>query len=154
MKIVPERTHFMVAGMLLSLAAPAEAETHIIKMRNADAADPNQTNVFDPPLLHIQPGDSVKFVVVDPGHNVASKKGMIPDGASAWNGKIDEEVEITFDADGTYGYLCLPHYEMGMVGLILVGNYLANFEAAKTVRHPGQARKAFRELFKAVEESH
>ena len=145
------RTLALAACLVMAMAAAASAETFIVEMRNSDAKDPNSINVFSPPILRIAPGDSVKFVAVDPGHNTASKRGMIPEGAEGWNGKIDEEVEITFEVEGTYGYLCLPHYEMGMVGLILVGDHSVNLAASKKARHPGKARKAFRELFKALE---
>ncbi|MEM8663353.1 MAG: plastocyanin/azurin family copper-binding protein, partial [Pseudomonadota bacterium] len=58
-----------------------------------------------------------------------------------------------FTEPGTYGYVCLPHLEMGMVGLILVGDYTVNLEAAKKVRQIGGARRAFRELFRKVEDA-
>ncbi|MEM7024489.1 MAG: plastocyanin/azurin family copper-binding protein, partial [Pseudomonadota bacterium] len=74
-------------------------------MLNADPDDPSQGMVFVPPLLRIEPGDSVIFKAVDPGHNSASKRGMVPDGAEGWNGAMDEDVEVTFTVDGTYGYI-------------------------------------------------
>ena len=140
-----------VAAVVSLLAGTATAETHLVEMRDAAADDPNQINVFTPPLLKIAQGDSVRFVVVDKGHNSASKKGMLPEGAEPWNGKIDEEIEITFTVEGTYGYICLPHYGMGMVGLILVGDYRVNLEKARKARQQGRAKKAFRELFKQIE---
>lgn len=153
MIILPKRTDFMVAGALLSCAGRTSAETHIVSMRNADANLSSQINVFDPQVLRVQPGDSVKFKAIDTGHNSASKKGMIPEGAAHWNGAVDEEIEMTFEQDGTYGYLCLPQYEMGMVGLILVGDYTANLAEAKRVRHPGKAKAAFGALFDLIEQS-
>lgn len=148
------RTIFAICvGFLFLVLLPLAvlAETHIVEMRNADAEDPNHINVFAPPILHIKQGDTVKFLVIDKGHNSASKKGMLPEGAEPWNGKIDEEIEITFDAEGTFGYVCLPHYSMGMVGLILVGDYTVNLEAARKVKQRGKAKKIFRELFAQVD---
>ncbi len=138
--------------LLIVSTSLAIAETHIIEMRNADTTDSNHLNVFTPPILRIAKGDTIKFVAVDAAHNSASKKGMIPEGATPWNGAIDEEIEITLDVEGTYGYLCLPHYEMGMVGLILVGDYTSNYKQAKKVRHLSKAKKVFRKLFKQIEE--
>ena len=40
-----------------------------------------------------------------------------------------------------------------MVGLIAVGGDLPNLTAAKKVRHPGDARKNFRALFRQLEKS-
>lgn len=135
----------------LAMTQTAAAETHVVEMRNAAAGDPGTINVFDPPILRIAVGDTVRFKVIDKGHNSASKRGMIPDGASPWNGKIDEEIEITFTVEGTYGYVCLPHLAMGMVGLILVGDHTVNLEAARKVRQRGGAKKAFRALFEQIE---
>lgn len=141
----------LAVGILVSTTLSPLAETHLVEMRNTDPSDPNSINLFDPPILRIEKGESVKFIAVDKGHNSASKKGMLPDGALPWNGKLDEEIEITFNLDGTYGYVCIPHLEMGMVGLILVGDYKINFEGAKKVRQRGGAKKAFRALFKQAE---
>lgn len=138
---------------LFCLPSLSLAETHIVEMRNVAVGDPNTINVFTPPVLKIAVGDKVRFVVVDKSHNTASKKGMLPEGAEPWNSKIDEEIEITFTVEGTYGYICVPHYAMGMVGLILVGDYSVNFEEARKVRQRGQAKKAFRALFTQVEQN-
>ncbi|WP_254170506.1 plastocyanin/azurin family copper-binding protein [Roseibium polysiphoniae] len=60
-------------------------------------------------------------------------------------------MRVTFDVPGIYGHICLPHYEWGMVGLIVVGNDLSNLKAVKKIRHPGSARKTFRALLKELE---
>lgn len=137
----------MLAALSVSSAKAFAGETHVVEMRNAAPDDPTEANVFTPPILEIDIGDSVLFKVVDKGHNSASKRGMIPEGAEPWNGGIDEEIEITFTVEGTYGYICLPHYQMGMVGLILVGDYTVSLEEAKKVRQRGDAAKAFKLLF-------
>ncbi|WP_147112330.1 pseudoazurin [Tateyamaria sp. syn59] len=125
---------------------------HSILMLNADCNDSNILNVFDPAILHVDVGDSVTFLATDPSHNSASKRGMIPEGAEPWNGGIDEEITLTLTVPGIYGYLCLPHYEQGMVGLIVVGGDLTNLDSVKKVRHPGAARTNFRALLRQLEE--
>ncbi|MEO0496167.1 MAG: pseudoazurin [Pseudomonadota bacterium] len=124
--------------------------SHEVLMRNAACGDPNELNVFDPPILKIDVGDTVTFVPFESGHNAASKRGMVPEGGPSWNGGVDERLTVTFDTDGTYGYVCVPHYEAGMVGLVLVGDHERNLEQARKTRHAGGARKAFRALFKRV----
>ncbi|MEL6751878.1 MAG: pseudoazurin [Pseudomonadota bacterium] len=124
---------------------------HEVLMRNAACGDPNQLNVFDPPILKIEKGDSVTFIPFEGGHNAASKRGMVPEGGPSWNGGIDERLTVTFDTEGTYGYVCVPHYEGGMVGLVLVGDYERNLKEARRIRHPGSARKAFKTLFDDLE---
>ena len=71
---------------------------------------------------------------------------MLPDGGKAFVGKVNEEMAITFDQPGVYGYKCKPHYGMGMVGLVVVGEP-ANAEQAKAATHPGKAKQAFATLF-------
>ena len=39
----------------------------------------------------------------------------MPEGAKAFKGKINQEIAVTFDAPGTYGIKCAPHFGMGMV---------------------------------------
>lgn len=105
-------------GVLLALATPAAAKTWQVKMVNAG---PTGMSAFVPAFLAIKPGDSVKFIVVDKGHNAQSMPTMMPAGATAFKGKIDEEVEVVMTTPGLYGIKCQPHLSMGMVGLIQVG---------------------------------
>ncbi|MBG6201036.1 pseudoazurin [Labrenzia sp. EL_13] len=143
-----------MAGTGFALACPAPASVgnaHSVLMLNAACGDPDTPNVFEPAILRIKPGDSVTFVPTDAGHNSASKRGMIPNGADAWNGAMDTNLTVEFPIPGIYGHICLPHYEWGMVGLIVVGNDLSNLHSVKKVRHPGSARKVFRSLLKELE---
>ncbi len=64
----------------------------------------------------------------------------------AFAGKMNEEVTVTFGQPGIYGIKCKPHYGMGMVGLIIVGD-AANADSAKAVVHPGRAKQIFAKLF-------
>lgn len=129
----------------------SEAGEHSILMLNAACGDSNTPNVFEPAILRVDVGDCVTFIPTDAGHNTASKRGMIPEGAEAWNGAVDERLTLDLTVPGLYGYICLPHYEMGMVGLIVVGDDLSNLEQVKKIRHPGSARKAFRAILKELE---
>lgn len=140
-----------IAGSAFFAVSQAVPETHIVEMRTRGEDDPKTLNLFSPAILQIAPGDTVKFTVVDKGHNSVAKKGMLPEGAEPWKGKMSKEVEVTFDVEGTYGYVCIPHYSMGMVGLILVGDYKVNLEEARGVRQRGKAKKAFQELFSQVD---
>ncbi len=123
--------------------ATATADEHEVLMLNRGEAG---IMVFEPAILRIEPGDTVRFVAEDKGHNSESIDGMTPPGATAWHGAINEEIVVTFDVEGAYGYRCTPHYGMGMVGLILVGDDLDNLAAAGEVRHPGKAQRVFEGL--------
>ena len=141
----------ILAGLTAALlAAPAFAAEHRVEMLNKDP-ETGDRNVFEPAVLMIAPGDTVIFVPTDKGHNSVASEGMIPEGGTAWEGGINEEVSVTFDVEGTYGYNCVPHYGQGMVGLILVGDASANLEEAKAVQQRGRAKAVYEELFAEAE---
>ena len=87
--------------------------------------------VFEPSLLKINAGDTVTFKATDAAHNSASIPGMIPNGASSWNGELSRDISVTFDVPGIYGYQCTPHAMMAMVGVIQVDNNTENIDAVK-----------------------
>ena len=128
----------LCAGALL-LAIPANAAEFEVKMLNKGAD--NQMMTFDPPFLKVQAGDTVKFVPTDKGHDAETIPGMLPDGATPFKGKISQDISVTFDKPGLYGYRCVPHFGMGMVGLIEVGGSTANLAAAKQAKMPPLATK-------------
>ena len=132
-----------LAAMLLIVAGAAQAaETHEVRMlnRNETGAMP-----FEPDFLRIAPGDTIKFLATHPSHNAASMPEIIPEGAEQFRGKINEEIEVTFTVDGTYGIKCLPHYSMGMVMLIIVGDEpIESFTIPDEL--PAGAKKRFEEI--------
>ena len=130
-----------VALLLLgSAAAAAEIE---VKMLNKGS---DGVMVFEPSLVKIEPGDTVKFISTDKGHNAETINGMLPEGAAPFVGKVNQDIAVSFDKPGVYGVKCLPHYGMGMVALVVVGTP-ANQDEAKAVSHPGRAKQVFATLF-------
>ena len=130
-----------VALLLLGgAAAAAEIE---VKMLNKGS---DGVMVFEPSLVKIEPGDTVKFVSTDKGHNAETINGMLPEGAAPFVGKVNQDIAVSFDKPGVYGVKCLPHYGMGMVALVVVGTP-ANQDEAKAVSHPGRAKQVFTTLF-------
>ncbi|MBL1241025.1 MAG: pseudoazurin [OCS116 cluster bacterium] len=128
------------------------AATHEVLMLNKDPDNKKLRNVFSPAVLKIEVGDTVKFISTDKGHNTQSYKKGIPEGAEKWKSKIGKEFEITFTTEGTYQYKCTPHASMGMIGLILVGDYTGNYDdVQKNKKVKGKAKKAFKELYKQVD---
>lgn len=105
---------------------------------------------FDPAFLKIAPGDSVTFVATDKGHNTESIFEMIPEGADTWKGKMNEEITLTFDVEGIYGYKCMPHFGIGMVGFMQVGENTDNLDSAETAKLPGRAKTRMAELIAQV----
>src|ERR1044072_7285598 len=131
-----------LAGAMFG-AMPATAAQHEVQMLNKGA---DGMMVFEPSFLKIAPGDSVHFVPTDKGHNVLSIEGMAPEGGAPFQSKMNEEGTVTFDQPGLYGFECKPHYGMGMVGMVVVGDPV-NLEQAKAVAHKGKAKQRFQKLF-------
>ena len=128
---------------LMTFAGAAAAAEVEVKMLDKGA---DGVMVFEPALVKIEPGDSVKFIASSKGHNAETIKGMLPDGATPFVGKINQEIAVTFDKPGVYGVKCLPHYGMGMVALVVVGAPV-NKDEAMAVTHPGKAKQVFATLF-------
>jgi pseudoazurin len=103
--------------VLFSLSLPAFAGEHIVKMLNNGSGG---MMIFEPAVLSVNKGDTVKFVATDMAHNSAST--IIPAGAKPWKGMMSRDISVTFDTEGVYVYECSPHKMMAMVGVIKVGN--------------------------------
>ena len=110
---------------LLLLNFEMHAANFEVKMLNQGASG---VMVFEPAFLKINTGDTVTFLATDAAHNSASIPGMLPNGASSWNGELSRDIVVTFDVPGVYGYQCTPHSMMAMVGVIQVGNNNANLD--------------------------
>ena len=131
------------AGLALA-AAPVSAKEHQVQMLNKGAAG---LMVFEPAFVKIAPGDTVKFLATSKGHNAESVAGMTPAGGTTFKGKFNEEIVVKFDKVGVYGYKCLPHAGMGMVGVVQVGSASNKGAAtAAAAKLPGLAKKRMLEL--------
>jgi pseudoazurin len=113
---------------LLLLNFEMHAANFEVKMLNQGASG---VMAFEPAFLKINTGDTVTFLATDAAHNSASIPGMLPNGASSWNGELSRDIAVTFDVPGIYGYQCTPHSMMAMVGVIQVGDNNANLESVK-----------------------
>ncbi|MGU3536836.1 pseudoazurin [Methylobacterium sp. A54F] len=128
----------------ISLAIDGRAAEVVVKTLNSGPAG---SMVFDPPFVKLAPGDSIKLVPSDKGHNIESIKGMAPEGTPVVKTTVGKEETITLEKEGVYGFKCSPHYLMGMVALVVVGANRDNLEQAKSVQHGKLAAKRFEPLF-------
>lgn len=123
------------------LMAQTASQTVIAHNRTPDGAQ----MAFAPAVLQVATGETVRFSHADRGHNVQSYDAMLPESAAPFGGEIGEEIDVTFDTDGTYGYFCRPHAAMGMIGYVLVGDFTGNLDAARAasteLRGPMMARR-------------
>lgn len=136
--------HTVVAGLATSFlfGSAAFAETFEVKMLNKGAD--GERMVFEPSFIQARTGDTVRFLSTDKSHSAELNKGMYPEGVESFEGKINEEFEVTLDVEGVYGVICKPHFAMGMVMTIAVGDVEVpdNFFEGRV---PPNAKKRFEE---------
>ena len=125
-------------AFVLALAGAGFAAEHEVHMLNKGAAG---TMVFEPAFVKAEPGDTIHFIPTDKSHNVEAIKDILPEGVEIFKSKINEEYTLTVTEAGLYGVKCTPHFAMGMVALIQVGETPANLDAAKTAKLPKKARE-------------
>lgn len=107
-------------------------ETHTVDMTD--------DLVYDPEDITIAPGDTVVWENVGQvGHSVTAYEDEIPDDAEYFaSGGLDSEqaardaypdegdipggesYEYAFETEGEFGYFCIPHESVGMVGTVVV----------------------------------
>lgn len=134
-----ESLMMMALVMFLTVGVNAvAAETHTITARST---------AYDPVVLKIEPGDTVKWVNMT-GHFNEFEAGNIPEGVEPWITQMGNDVSYTFDVEGIYVYKCPPHFAMGMVGAIIVGepNNLAEVEENATGMYKRALAKAKAEI--------
>jgi len=80
---------------------------------------------FEPTGLYIKPGDTIKFSMATPHHNVnAYHPGFgynqrVPDGTPAYSSPVltgGDAWYYTFEQEGVHDIMCAPHELFGMVG--------------------------------------
>ncbi len=134
------------AGAALAMAGEAVAAEHTVQMLNRGEGG---NMVFVPAVVRARVGDTIRYVPTNPGHNAETIAGMLPAGVAVTRGAMGREYVLRVTAPGVYGVKCAPHYGMGMVGLVVVGDGGPNLAAAPAAagRAPGLARSRFSAMF-------
>lgn len=125
-------------GFSALAAFPANAADIEVKMLNKGEAGPM---VFEPAYIKANPGDNIIFLPTDKGHNVESVKDMLPEGVEKFKSKMNEAYTLTVTEEGAYFVKCTPHYTMGMVALIVVGDNPSNLDAIVSAKKPKAVQK-------------
>lgn len=142
-------TKLLLAGAAaLAMTHAAMAAEVEIKMMNKGSD--GQAMVFEPAFVKVQPGDTVHFVATDKSHDVEAIKDMLPAGAEPFKGEMNKDLSVTLTVPGVYGVKCTPHFAMGMVALVQVGDGPFDTTALKAVKLPGKAGQRMTPLFDNV----
>ena len=108
-----------------------------------------ENDSFSKEIAYIDVGDTIEWLPKNEGHNVEFLGG--PNMSSLpKSSEVDAFHSITFDASGVYLYHCKPHGNMGMLGLIIVGNDLHNLEGIKNLELSSTAEAVLQKLIKSI----
>ena len=129
---------FLATIFLLFSFTTAHAANIEIEMLNKLG---KEKMLYSKKLVKIAVGDTVNWKATDKTHNVAFIKGGVPEGVKLYKSKMNKDAEYTFTVPGVYAYKCTPHYGMGMIGFVVVGNDTSNLEQVKAIKYPGKAKK-------------
>ena len=143
------RPMIIVAAALFLSTAAADAKTVTVKMLNKDP-ETKERMVYAPHVIRVAMGDTVTWEATSKGHNVEFIRGAIPEGVARFKSKINKTVSYKFSVPGVYAYKCTPHYGMGMVGMIVVGEDLTNLGTVSKKRYPGRAKKRMKALIERL----
>jgi pseudoazurin len=138
-----------LVALAVLVAPPVLAAEVTVNMVNKDSE--GRAMQFEPAFVKVAPGDTVHFVAKDKGHDSEALAGGIPEGADGWKGKISQDVSVTLTEPGLYAYKCTPHFGLGMVGLIEVGDDTSNIDAIKGLKLPAKAQARMTELLSEAE---
>ena len=129
---------------LLMISKDASAKTVQIEFTKLDT--------FSIEVVHIDVGGTVEWIPKNSGHNVEFIAGpqmnMLPK-----NSKMDDFHSVVFKVPGVYLYGCTPHLNMGMIGLIIVGNDLHNLEKIRNIKLSRISKSVLEDLTK-IAKSH
>jgi halocyanin-like protein len=78
---------------------------------------------FDPPAVHVDSGTTVtwEWTGEGGGHNVVAEDGTFSSGEE-FVSEAGYTYSYTFESDGLYRYVCVPHEGLGMKGAVVVGD--------------------------------
>ena len=140
MRILP--IFSIVIFLIISKVSPAE--TIKIEFTEDDS--------YSIEVAHIDVGDTIEWLPKNEGHNVdflaGPKMNSLPT-----KSEIDKVHSVIFKVPGVYLYGCTPHRNMGMLGLIIVGNDFHNLEKIKNIQLSHVATSVLKRLIR-IAQSH
>ena len=100
-----------------------------------------ESMVYSQKIVRVNVGDTVFWKSTDKGHNVEFIRGGVPEGVDKFKTKYNVDVEYKFTIPGIYAYWCTPHKNMGMIGVVVVGDDKSNIENIKKIRYSSKSKK-------------
>ncbi len=136
----------LLAIMLAAVMISKRAAADIIQIEFT------QFDTFSIEIVKIDVGDTVEWLPKNKGHNVEFLAGPkmldLPPKSN-----INEFHSVLFERKGVYLYGCTPHLNMGMLGLVVVGNDFHNIGEVRNIDLPNVAQSVLMSLLKEAQSS-
>ena len=101
-------------------------------------------------VAHIDVGDTIEWLPKNEGHNVEFLAGptikSLPE-----KSELNAFHSVVFNMPGVYLYQCTPHGNMGMVGLVVVGNDFHNLKEIQEFELPRVASSVLKRLIRVAQ---
>ena len=144
--VVKKLIRLMLAAMLVATVMAKQAMAEVIQIEFT------QFDTFSIEVVNISIGDTVEWLPKNKGHNVEFLAG--PDMADLPpKSNMNEFHSVLFERPGVYLYGCTPHLNMGMLGLIVVGNDLHNIDEIGNSNLPNVAKSVLMNLIRDAQSS-
>ena len=139
MRILPTLFSIVIL-LIISKVSPAE----IIKIEFTE------DDSYSIEVAHIDVGDTIEWLPKDEGHNVEFLAGPKINSLPT-KSEIDKFHSVIFKVSRVYLYCCTPHRNMGMLGLIIVGNDFHNLEKIKNIQLSHVATSVLKRLIRIAQ---
>ena len=101
-------------------------------------------------VAKINVGDTIEWLPKNEGHNVEFLGG--PDVSSLpEKSDLNAFYSVTFNLPGVYLYHCTPHGNMGMLGLVIVGNDFHNLKDIERIELSRVAKSVLQRLIRIAQ---
>ena len=107
---------------------------------------------FSIEVAKIGVGETIEWLPTNKGHNVEFLAGpnmeSLPEKSD-----LDVSHSVTFALPGVYLYQCTPHGNMGMLGLIVVGNNFNNLDKIEEMELSSVAKSVLQRLIRVAKQN-
>ena len=133
------RPIIFVFSLIIMSSKLASAETIQIDFTSDDS--------YSVEVAKIDVGDTIDWLPKNEGHNVEFLGG--PDFNSLpEKSDLNAFYSVTFNLTGVYLYHCTPHGNMGMLGLVIVGNDFHNLKDIEGIKLSRVAKSVLKRLIR------
>ena len=133
------RPIIFVFSLIIMSSKLASAETIQIDFTSDDS--------YSVEVAKIDVGDTIDWLPKNEGHNVEFLGG--PDFNSLpEKSDLNAFYSVTFNLTGVYLYHCTPHGNMGMLGLVIVGNDFHNLKNIEGIELSRVAKSVLKRLIR------